>query len=518
VYEAMQMTAWETPLKSVRPSTGAASTKSHPWDTISWKTVEAQVRRLQMRIAKAYREGKHSKVNSLQWLLTHSFNAKLLAVKRVTDNRGAKTPGVDNILWRTSNQKMEAASSLKRRGYQTQPLRRIYIPKKQPGKYRPLSIPTMWCRAQQALYLLALEPIAEMKADKNAYGFRPLRSTADAIGQCFLALAKPHSPKFILEGDIKSCFDSISHTWLLNNVPMDKTMLKKWLDAGYIEKGQRYSTHCGTPQGGIISPALLTITLSGLEDTVKAAISKRIDKVNVCSYADDFIITGATQEVLENKVIPTAKAFLDERGLELSQEKTKITHIDEGFDFLGVTIRKYNGKFLSKPAKANIKAFLDDIRETIKSNATARTENLIRQLNPKIRGWANYHRAICAKKTFGYVSMQIFKALWRWAKRRHRNKSVKWVRQRYFRSKGHRNWVFSSKIKDRDGQYAHLDLIEIAKIPIRRHIKFRGDATPYDPVHQEYITQRLERRKRKRLFWPVQDQWSPWWEISSAND
>lgn len=512
------MTGWETPYKRAQPSTGAAPAKKHPWDLLHWKTMEAQVRRLQMRIAKAHREGKHHKVKSLQWLLTHSFNAKLLAVNRVTSNQGAKTPGVDNVLWRTPKQKMEAALSLKRRGYQPQPLRRIYIPKKQPGQYRPLSIPTMQCRAQQALHLLSLEPIAETIADKNAYGFRPLRSTADATEQCFLALIRPGSAQFILEGDIKSCFDNISQAWLLNNVPMDKTVLKKWLEAGYIEKDLWQPTNRGTPQGGIISPTLLTITLSGLEDTVKAAISKRKDKVHVCTYADDFIITGATQEVLETKVIPAVNAFLNVRGLELSPTKTKISHIDEGFDFLGVNIRKYKGKLISKPAKANVKAFLGNIRETIKSNATATAENLIHLLNPKIRGWANYHSHICAKQTFNSMSSFIFKALWRWAKRRHRNKSVKWIRQKYFRTKKNCHWVFFSKIKNKEGEISYLDLIEIGRTPIKRHIKIRGEATPYDPQHKEYIMQRLERRKRKLLFRPVAHSWSPWWELETAND
>lgn len=279
------------------------------WKGIPWNKVTKTVRRLQMRIAKAYREGKHSKVKSLQWILTHSFYAKLLAVKRVTENQGAKTPGVDNIIWRTPKQKMEAALSLKRRGYRTRPLKRIYIPKKQKGKLRPLSIPVMQCRGQQALHLLALEPITETIADKNSYGFRPFRSTADAHVQCHITLSKSNSAQFILEGDIKACFDTISHQWLIKHTPMDKEMLKKWLSAGYLEKGKLFPTDCGTPQGGVISPALLIVTLSGLEQTVKSAVLKRGDKVNVCIYADDFIITGATKEVLENKVIPVVETF-----------------------------------------------------------------------------------------------------------------------------------------------------------------------------------------------------------------
>ena len=497
---------------------GAPTRSDLEWQSIDWDHATSQVRRLQMRIAKAYRDGKHGRVKSLQWVLTHSFYAKLLAVKRVTENKGAKTPGIDNVTWKTPKQKMGAALSLKRRGYCAQPLRRIYIPKKQKGKFRPLSIPPMECRAQQALHLLALEPVAETIADKNAYGFRPLRSCADAIEQCALVLSKKYSSEYILEGDIHSCFDNISHQWLLDNVPTDKKMLSQWLKAGYIEKDEYYFTDTGAAQGGIISPTLLTITLSGLEERVRSAISIRRDKVNVCTYADDFIITGSTKSVLENTVLPTVEIFLNERGLQLSKEKTKITHISEGFDFLSINIRKYNGKFICKPAKSSVKRFLDNIREIVKSNAAAKTENLIHLLNPKIRGWANYHRNNSAKKTFGYVTHNIFKTLWKWAKRRHPNKSVQWIRKKYFRSVKHQNWVFFSKIEDKSGKKYNLDLIEIAKTPIKRHIKIKGDATPFDPAFSEYIAQRLERRKNKILFRECKDSWSPWWEIPCADE
>lgn len=465
------------------PLVGASSVTPLNWETIDWSKVVMEVRRLQMRIAKAFREKKHGKVKALQWLLTHSLNAKLFAVKRVVKNRGAKTPGVDGIVWKTSAQRMEAVHLLKRRGYQTLPLKRIYIPKKQEGKLRPLSIPSMLCRGQQALHLLALEPVSEMLADKNAYGFRPLRSTADAIEQCFNMLSMKNSSRYILEGDIQACFDNISHSWLYENTPMDKIILKKWLAAGYIDKGECYSTEIGTPQGGIISPTLLSITLSGLEATIKKAVPNRKDKVNFCGYADDFIITGATREVLENKVKPAVELFLRERGLTLSLEKTKITHIDEGFDFLSVNIRKYKGKLIMKPAKSSVKRFLADIRETIKKHGAIKTELLIHLMNPKIRGWVNYHRHICSKETFGYIGYQIFLALWRWAKRRHPNKGKRWIHRKYFRSVKLRNWVFYAKVKgkEKSTDSAFLDLIEAGKTPIRRHIKLKAEATPYDP-------------------------------------
>ncbi len=229
---------------------GAASAKTDNWNAIEWQSVVASVSRLQMRIAKTYREGRYGKAKSLQRLLTTSYHAKLLAVRRVVQNKGAKTPDMDGIIWSTPQQKIQAAKELRRRGYKPQPLRRIYIPKKN-GKLRPLSIPSMQCRGQQSLYLLALEPIAETIADKNSYGFRPLRSTADAVEQCFNILSRRNAAQYIMEGDIRACFDSISKTWMQNNVPMDKLMLTKWLEAGYIDKEQWHPTGQGTPQGSL---------------------------------------------------------------------------------------------------------------------------------------------------------------------------------------------------------------------------------------------------------------------------
>jgi RNA-directed DNA polymerase len=479
-------------------SLGASSTSAN-WDAIYWQPIEANVRRLQMRIAKATREGRWGKVKALQWLLTHSFSAKLLAVRRVVRNRGRHTAGVDGCLWRTSHQKLQAARSLRRRGYHALPLRRLYIPKKN-GKRRPLGIPCMSDRATQALHLLALEPVFEMQADRNAYGFRPKRSVADAIGQCFIVLATRHSPQWILEGDIKACFDRISHSWLKTNIPMDQQVLRKWLAAGYMEEGTLYPTERGTPQGGIASPTLANMTLDGLE-AVAVNTAPKGQKVHVVKYADDFIITGASKELLEEKVKPAVAAFLRERGLELSPEKTRITHIEVGFDFLGFNVRKYNGKLLIKPAKGSVKAFLAEIRGFIKSRATVKTAELIRQLNPKVRGWANYYRHVVSQKTFDYVDHQVFRALWAWIRRRHPNKSATWRHKRYFRRQGNRNWVFSASIRNPQGEAMPLDLFRAASIPITRHVKIRADATPYDPAFADYLASRQRSRRGSRLVW-----------------
>jgi RNA-directed DNA polymerase len=483
----MQMTTTEKPL------IGASSACPDSWDAVNWQTMEKQVWRLQMRIAKAIRDEKPGKANALQWLLTHSLAAKLLAVRRVVSNRGGKTAGVDGIIWKTSKRKMQAVRSLKRRGYRPQPLRRVYIPKKS-GKLRPLGIPTIFDRAMQALYLLALEPVYEIQADKNMYGFRPMRSTHDAIGQCFTDLAKQGSPQWILEGDIKSCFDRISHAWLVANISMDKAILSKWLAAGYMEKDIFYPTREGTPQGGVISPTLANMTLNGLERAVKDVTSKR-DKVHVVVYADDFIITGDSRQILETKVMPVVTAFLRERGLELSAEKTRITHIEDGFDFLGFNVRKYRGKLLIKPSKKNVKTFLDNIRGIIKSNWMTRTEDLILHLNPRIRGWANHFCHVVASDTFSYVDHCIFQTVWRWTKRRHNRKGAQWRQKKYFRSQGFRKWIFFAKVHDKEGNEKLLDLFKATDVPIRRHVKIRGETTPYDPEYRDYFEQRKHRRK-----------------------
>jgi RNA-directed DNA polymerase len=471
---------------------GATSHQAADWSSTNWDKAQSEVRRLQARIVKATQEGKWGKVKALQHLLTHSFSGKALAVKRVTENQGKRTPGVDGVIWTTPQAKIEAVYALRQRGYQPQPLRRVYIPKSN-GKMRPLGIPTMVDRAMQALYLLALDPVSETTADPNSYGFRLARSVADAIEQSFKALSGKYCARWILEGDIKACFDRISHEWLLTHLPMDRQILRKWLKAGYLEQGILYPTDAGTPQGGIISPVAANLTLDGLEKLLKSKYPASKGKVNLIRFADDFVITGASRELLEQEIKPLVQGFLAERGLELSPEKTQITDIEDGFDFLGHNVRKYKGKLLIKPAKKSIHRFLNGIREIIRTHKQAPAGRLIAMLNPKIRGWANFYRHVVSKKVFAYVDCQIFHALWRWALRRHPNKSRHWIKDKYFQTRELRNWVFSGVISLPEGQPYPVWLFSAGQMPIVRHRKIQAKANPYDPAWTGYLTQRSKR-------------------------
>jgi len=478
---------------------GAVSSEAAEWHAIDWQARHRNVRRLQVRIVKAVKEGRWGKVRALQRLLTHSFSGKVLAVRRATENQGKKTPGVDREIWDTPEKKIQATRELKRRGYQPQPLRRVYIPKSDGVTMRPLGIPTMKDRAQQALHLLALDPVAETTADHNSYGFRQQRSCADAMEQCFKALSQTN-PQWILEGDIKSCFDRISHDWLLAHVPMDRAILQKWLKAGYMDKHVFHETTDGTPQGGIISPALANCALDGLEQLLKEqfpakkllpSLGGKLSCVHFIRYADDFIITGRTKELLEEEVKPLVEQFLQPRGLELSPKKTVITHVEQGFDFLGQNVRKYpTGKLLIKPSKKNVKIFLDGIRKIIKAGLGLSAAELIDWLNPKIRGWANYHRHVVSKRVFQRVDHAIFISLWQWARRRHPEKSRGWLKQKYFERQGQDNWRFFGKSCDADGILHIVRLLPASHIPIQRHVKVKGAANSYDPAYETYFEKR----------------------------
>lgn len=341
-------------------------------------------------------------------------------------------------------------------------------------------------RAKQALYLLALDPIAETQADPKSYGFRRERSAADAIQMGFYFLCRRYAPQWVLCCDIKSCYDMMSHPWLLTHIPLDKKVLAQWLKAGYIDRRSFHRTHRGAAQGAIISPCLMNMTLDGLEPLLKAHFNKH--KVAMIRYADDICVTGISKDLLVNQVKPLIDRFLAERGLTLSAEKTQVVSIDEGFDFLGTNFRKYDGKLLTKPSKKSVKAILSKIRKIIAKNKTAKTCNLINMLNPVIRGWARYHQHTVSKEIFSKIDYQIWRRLWGWAKRRHPEKRRPWILKKYFipeKNTGHQ-WAFAGEAEKAKILY----LARMATYPIIRHTKIRGAANPYDPKYESYFEQR----------------------------
>jgi RNA-directed DNA polymerase len=475
---------------------GALKDDAVKWNSIDWKEAERQVGRLQVRIAKAVKDNRWNKVLVLQYLLTHSFYAKLLAVKRVTSNKGKNTPGVDGVLWKDTRAKGQAACSLRRRGYHPQPLRRIYIPKKN-GKLRPLSIPCMYDRAQQALHKLALAPVAETTADKNSYGFREGRSCADAIAAGFTALSKRNSAPWILEGDIKGCFDNISFQWMLENIPMDKLVLHKWLRAGYVENGIQYPTRKGVPQGGIISPTLSNLVLDGLENAVRCAVPRQ-SRTNFIRYADDFIITGKSKTILEDAVMPVVEGFLAERGLSLSSEKTLVTHITDGFTFLGQTFRKHGRVLHITPSKQGVLALEQKVGTLIRKHVGAPMPALINALNRVLRGWANYHRHVVASEAFKRIDHWVFEHLWHMLKRRHPNKPAHWLIQHYWTAAGLKS-VFAVKAKTSKGTAKIYQLFRLSSMGIRRYVKIRAAANPYMPEDAAYFARRRHHKERKLL-------------------
>ena len=416
------------------------------------------------------------------YLLTHSYSTKLLAVRIVTQNHGKRTAGVDGKLWTTASDKMQAALSLTDKHYHAHPLRRIYIPKPGKSTKRPLSIPTMSDRAMQALYALALQPIAETTADTRSFGFRLFKCAQDASIYAFRCLWQDTSSPWILEGDIKGCFDNISHSWLKNNIPIDRSILSQFLKSGFIFDDIFYHTDKGAPQGSPISPLLANMTLDGIEKLLKERFPKM--KVYFIRYSDDFLVITPSKEIAD-KVREIIHDFLAIRGLELSPEKTVITHIDDGFDFLGWNFRKYKGKLLIKPSQKSIKSITQNLK-TIVNKAKSWTQNeLIKTLNPVIRGWANYHRHIVAKDTFSKLDSYLWEITWRWGKRRHLNKGHKWVANKYWTSEGTRNWIFKTQ---------ESELLKFSDAQIRRHSLLKLDANPY--LNRNYFLKRKDRIKK----------------------
>lgn len=457
---------------------------AHQWKTIPLKQAKAYVNRLQTRIAKAVQQRKYRLAKRLQYLLTHSFFAKVLAVKTVTENHGKNTPGIDGELWLNPEQKMKAVHQLSGKQYRSKPLKRVFIPKPGSDKMRPLSIPTMHDRTMQALHAISLQPWAETTADRTSFGFRKGRSAQDACVYAFSCLSQKNRAEWIIEGDIRGCFDNISHEWLMKNIPIDKKVVKQFLCSGFVHENTLFPTESGVPQGGLVSPILANMTLDGLGTILESKYKGR--KVNYIRYADDFLITSDTRELAE-EIIETVRLFLKERGLELSPEKTRITHINDGFEFLGWNFRKYRGILLIKPSQKAITNIIEKIRSILKMAKAWSQDKLISLLNPTIRGWTNYHRHIVATETFSKLDHILWDMLWTWAKRRHPKKGRKWVANRYWQPTLSRRWTF------RDSKVLFL----FSDSKIVRHPYLKLDKNPY--LDQEYFFNRMNEEIERKI-------------------
>jgi RNA-directed DNA polymerase len=465
------------------------------WSQIDWTTAERRVQNLRFRIFRAAKEQRWKHVRNLTKLLLRSYANVLVSVRRITQvNRGRHTPGIDGERVTTPDERAKLADDLRQyHPWKAAPVRRVYIPKAN-GKQRPLGIPTMRDRVMQMVVKNALEPRFEAEFEAQSYGFRPGRCCQDAIEEVFVALnnsAVGHN-HYILDADIQGAFDHISQDFILHRIgPMPgRELIKQWLKAGYWEHGTLHHTTEGTPQGGVISPLLANIALDGL--------AKQLGKgYRVARYADDIVVMAKSLPAIE-QACPVVTAFLDERGLALHPEKTRIVQRTEGFDFLGFHVQMRGQKLLITPQKQKVQALLQEVRSWLKTHQTVAAEVVIRHLNPLIRGWAMYYRHVVSKHTFQKVDYHIWRALWCWVERRHPKKPKRWVYRRYFEG-GKYGATFYTESRDRRGKTIRLRLERMPAIPIIRHVKVKGSASPDDPALKAYWDSRRLKMGRQRV-------------------
>ena len=445
--------------------------------TGNWARVERQVRRLQERIFRASREGKWRKVKHLQRILARSWSAKVLAIRDVTvQSSGRGTPGVDGKVYLTADAREELShEKFDYRKHRPQPAKRGYIPKSG-GRTRPLGIPVIKDRVMEDIVKMAAEPEWESKFAADSYGFRPGRSCHDAVEAIYQAvrgMKKRGYDAWVFEADIASCFDRIAHEPLLARLRLFRDIVRRWLKAGVVEFGHYEPTEAGTPQGGVISPLLANIALDGIERLFAGKWWARVVR-----YADDFVIVAATKRIIECTIRPAVERFLAKRGLELNAQKTGVVGLGHGFNFLGFTFKESSGMLLVTPQKEKVQWFLRHLKAILSANKQATHRDLLVLLNPVIRGWANYYRFCSARPAFYHVSDLLFWKLWRWAKRRHSNKSREWVRLKYFQGRDGRQWSF--------GVNGGLQLYDVRETRVLRFKKVYSAASPFDARLRAY--------------------------------
>jgi RNA-directed DNA polymerase len=469
------------------------------WNQVNWRKLERKVYKLQKRIYQASIRGDVKAFRRLQKTLMKSWSAKVLAVRRVTqDNQGKKTAGVDGLKSLTPKQRLTLVANLKLSS-KVAPTRRVWIPKPGTEEKRPLGIPTMNDRALQALVKMALEPEWEARFEPNSYGFRPGRSCQDAVGAIYTAIN--HKPKFVLDADIAKCFDRINHEALLiklNTFPTIRRQVQAWLEAGVMDGKQLFPTSEGTPQGGVISPLLANIALHGMEERIKQYAEtqkgrKRDNRqsLSLIRYADDFVILHEDLTVVQ-RCREIISEWLQGMGLELKPSKTRLAHTlkqyeqeKPGFDFLGFTIQQFpKGKYHSKqgfktiitPSKQKQKVHYDQIASVIEAHKAAPQAALISRLNPIIRGWANYYATVVSKVAYSDIDHLMCHKFLAWAKRRHPQKSAHWIKNKYWQRIGRNNWVFATRGEGTNP----LRVLHHADTPIVRHVKVKSESSPYD--------------------------------------